>query len=246
MPRGRCHLAVLSALHQRLRIRHRDIAALADRCLPDFIGGAVAPDGLRYVGRLGKRATHFYTEDEPETWGQSVAGLLRAHPELADPDRLREPDRVLVMGYISHLTVDEAFRDVVTCQLHGTADWRPTVQGLWSLVDELPVGYSDAPAEVERFCRKGRVGLIDRGMVGEFLDTIRPWVMEDDPLAVEQAFLEMIRRPMSEEAAWQQLEAKRKRAAALMDDARRAAFVREAVRMGMVEIVRYLEGGYCG
>jgi len=150
-----------------------------------------------------------------------------------------------VMGYISHLTVDEAFRDVVTCQLHGIADWRPVVQGLWSLVDELPVGYANVLAEIDRFCREGRVGPIDRGMVGEFLDTIRPWVMADDPLAVEQAFLEMIHRPMPEEAARQQLEAKRREGVARMDDVRRAAFVREAVRMGMGEIVRYLDGGYC-
>lgn len=246
MPRSRCHFALLSALHKRLRVEQPKAAALADRYLSDFVAGSTAPDGLRYVGEAGKLATHFYTDEQEETWGQAVARMFRAHPDLADPDRLRERDLALVLGYISHLTVDEAFRDVVTSQLHGMADWRPVVQGLWSMVDELPVGYSDVADAIDRFSRKDRVGFIDCGMVGEFLTLIRPWATEEDPWRLERIFLTLTRSRAPLEEARQRWEANRQRAAAFMDDARRERFVGEALRMGAEEMARYLESGYSG
>ena len=245
MPRGRCHFALLNVLHERFRAEWPEVAALADRYLPDFVAGSVAPDGLRYIGRMGKLGTHFYTEDRPETWGQAVAGMFRAHPDLADPDRLSEQNRALVLGYISHLTVDEAFRDVVTYQVHGMEEWRSVVRGLWSMVDELPVRYEDVAAQVDRFDRQDCIGFIDCRMVGEYLRLIRPWAAEADPWAIERIFLELIGSEVDLEEAQKMWEKNRERAAALLDDARQEQFVKAAVQMGVDETVRYLEGGYC-
>ncbi len=245
MPRSRCHFALLFALHERLRAEQPEAAALADRHLSDFVAGSVAPDGLRYVGKQGKRATHFYAEDRQETWGQAVAGMFCEHPDLADPGRLPEENLALVLGYISHLTVDEAFRDVVTSRVHGIADWRPVVQGLWSMVDELPIGYSDVPESIDRFSRQDRVGFIDCGMVGEFLTLIRPWADEEDPWELERIFLALIESETPLEEARQRWEVNRRRASVYMDEACRKQFVGEAVRMGAEETVRYLEGTYC-
>ena len=244
MPRGRCHFALLSVLHEQFRRERPDVAALADRHLSDFLAGSVAPDGMRYTGRMGKWATHFYAEDRRETWGQAAAGVFRTHPDLADPDTLPERDRALVLGYLSHLTVDEAFRDVVTSQLHGMANWRPVVHGLWSMVDELPIHYGDMAEQVDRFSRKDRVGFIDCDAVGEFLAQIRPWATEADAWEIELVFLRLIESPLPLSEAWMEWKRKRERAAAFMDAARRERFVAEAVRLGMAETVKYLEGGY--
>ena len=125
MPRGRCHFALLYEFHEALRRERPEVAELADKHLPEFLAGSAAPDGMRYVGRMGKWATHFYAEENKESWGKAVEGMFRAHPDLGDPTKLDSGDLALVLGYISHLTVDESFRDVVTSHVHGTEVWRP-------------------------------------------------------------------------------------------------------------------------
>ena len=130
MPRGRCHFALLYEFHEALRKERPETAELTDRYLPDFLAGSGAPDGMRYIGRMGKLATHFYAEDRRDTWGKAVSGMFNTHPDLADPGKLPDQDLAIVLGYISHLTVDEAFRDTVTSHVHGIENWRPIIQGL--------------------------------------------------------------------------------------------------------------------
>jgi hypothetical protein len=235
---------MLSRLHEALRESLPEAAALADRNLPDFVAGSVAPDGLRFIGAMGKWATHFYAEDREETWGKAVAGMFAAHPEIADPRRLPERDVALVMGYISHLTVDEAFRDTVTYQTHGMADWRKVVRGLWSMVDELPVGLAGLSEAIDAFRRDGAAGFIDRATVGSFLDRIRPWAESMDPWELERVYLTMVQSGVPEADAKALWERDRVRAAPLLDGARAAAFTAEAVRLGKGEIGRYMAAGY--
>ena len=244
MPRGRCHFSILYTFHERLRHERPEAALIADRCLPDFLAGSVAPDGLRYIGRMGKLATHFYTEDRPEIWGKAVAEMFKAHPEISNPDLLDERDQALVIGYISHLTADETFRDVVTSQVHGMDDWRPVIQGLWSIVDELPIGYRNLSEEIRRFNRKGRVGFIDCGMIRQFLSLIHRWVDENDPWGTERIFLDLIGSKLPLDEARREWESNRKRALDFLDNSRCEQFVQRAVETSIEESTRFLDGKY--
>ena len=244
MPRGRCHFALLYHLHERIRSDRPDAAAVADRHLPSLVAGSAAPDGMRYVGQLGKMATHFYVEDRRETWGKAVEGLFREHPDLSDPDRLAESDRALVMGYISHLTVDEAFRDIITSQVHGQKVWRPTIKGLWSIVDEIPVGYPDLVGQVDRFTREDTVGLIDCGVLRQYLTRIRGWAQQSDPWDVELLFLALTEDSRPVEEAQREWEQNRSKAAEYIDDERCGRFVDAAVDLAAREIGLFLDGAY--
>ena len=244
MPRGRCHFALLAALHERFHAECPEAATLADEHTPDLLAGTCAPDGLRFVGKKGKFATHFYTDDRRETWGRSVAGLFGTHPDLADPRRLSRADVAVMLGYISHLTVDEAFRDEVTVHVHGVKDWRPIIMGLWSMVDGFSIGNVNYMTEVHRFGREDCVGFIDCRVVGQYLDLVKPWALEDDPWELERIFLRLRRCEMPEDEARRTWEKNVEIAAPFLDDNRRMRFYRAAVDAGMAEAVRYLNGNY--
>ena len=244
MPRGRCHFSLLYILHESLRETHSQVASLADRHLPELIAGALAPDALRSLGRMGKEATHFYTENRRETWGQAVSGLFRAYPDLGDPRQLEESAVAFLVGYISHLTVDEAFRDEVTLHVHGIENWRPIIHGLWSFADEMPVGYADIAGAIDRFSRDDRIGFIDCRVVGEFLIMARPWAIESDPWESEKVFLKMIRSRTGSQEARRQLEENRVLGARFWNCAREQAFARAAVRMGTEEVAKFSSGAY--
>lgn len=245
MPRGRCHFSLLNALHERFRLEYPNVAALADRFLADFIAGSVAPDGLRYIGGKSKLDTHFYTEDRPDTWGHAVARMFQAHPDLADPNQLSEQNQVLILGYISHLTGDEAFRDVVTYQVHGIEEWRPTVRGLWSLVDEFSIKYEELALQLDRFNRQDCIGFIDCGMIRNYLREIRPWAVETDPWVIEKVFLELIGSKLEKIQAQKIWKENLKLASDFLDVERCEKFVDRAVQMSLEETVKYLEKGYC-
>jgi hypothetical protein len=244
MPRGRCHFALLYEFHEALRRERPEAADLADRHLPEFLAGSSAPDGLRYVGRMGKFATHFYAEDKKETWGKAVEGMFRAHSELGNSENLPDKDLAVILGYISHLTVDEAFRDKVTSHVHGTKDWRPIIFGLWSLVDELDVGYDRLVEFTDRFQREDKIGFIDCKMVGEYLTLVRPWNAEKDPWTVEQVFLKLINSEAPLDEAKAEWEINRGRAEPFLPESRRLEFVEHAVNLALKESLYYLDGGY--
>ena len=244
MPRGHCHFALLAAMHERFHAEYPEAATLADEYTPDLLAGTCAPDGLRFVGKKGKFATHFYTDDRRETWGRSVAGLFGTHPDLADPRRLSGADVAVMLGYISHLTADEAFRDEVTVHVYGVEDWRPIIMGLWSMVDGFSIDNANYMTEVHRFGRKDSVGFIDCRVVGRYLDLIRPWAIEDDPWELERIFLRLRRCEMPEDEARRTWEKNVEIAAPFLDECRRMRFYRAAVDAAMAETVRYLEGDY--
>jgi len=244
LPRGPCHFSLLSSLHERLHRESPELAAAADMHLPEFLAGSVAPDALRYVSRMGKFGTHFYSEDREETWGRSVTGMFSAHPDLSNPQTLSEADRVLMMGYISHLAADEAFRDTVTYQLHGTDNWQPVVEGLWSLVDELPIGYDGLGDGLDRFVRRDSVGFIRCGDVRTFIELIRPWAKCVDPWQMEQVYYMLTSRTGSLEDAHAEWFANRERARHLLDSARLDAFVESAITAAFTHVSAFVNGEY--
>lgn len=246
MPRGRCHFALLLALQKRLKADLPNVGALTDRHFSDFLAGSMAPDAMRSLGRMGKFRSHFYDEDRRETWGKAVSGLFAAYPDLGAPERLSAPDRVLVMGYLSHLTADEAFRDEVTIRVHGTENWRPIIHGLWSLVDELEIAHADLAGEIDRFARDGRIGFIDLGIVRNFLQRSRGWALHSDALENERVFLAMIEKTLPEADLKDRLFENRRLAGPFLDEDRLKAFVDMAVTRAFEEIAHYASGHYAG
>ena len=244
MPRGRCHFALLLELQARLVHEVPELGALTARYLPEFLAGSMAPDAMRSLGNLGKYGSHFYTEDRPETWGKSVSGMFEAHPELADSQTLSAPDRVLLMGYISHLTADEAFRDEVTIRVHGIEDWRPIIGGLWSYVDELPIDHSNLSRVLDRFAGCGNVGFIDRKTTGRFLRRARDWAKSADPLVHERVFLEMTGQAMPDADVKKRLAENRARAEAFFDARVKSRFVAEALARAHDEIEKFVTRAY--
>ena len=244
MPRSRCHLALLCKLQERFRSQLVETSELVGRHYPDFVAGSVAPDGLRFLGQLDKVSTHFYEEGRKDTWGKSVPRMFATHPDLSDPSKLTEPDLAIIVGYISHLTVDEAFRDIVTSHVHGTEDWRPVIEGLWSLVDEIPVEDPQVSAAADAFSRADRIGFIDCEMVTDLLRLIRTWVVEDDPWAIEQHFLQVKKSWISTDEAREAYEQRRLKARSFLPQSRLEEFVEESIEVGFREVEAYLGGAY--
>ena len=243
MPRSRCHFALLAKLHQVLKTDLPDIAELADRELSAFCAGSVAPDALRYFSDLGKYGSHFYSESRKETWGRSVLGMFESHPDLSDPGSLEDHEIALVLGYISHLTVDEAFRDVVTHQVHGVEDWRPVIKGLWSMADEITLAYDALCSTLDAY-GGGSVGFIDGKMVRDYLDIVGPWAEMVDPWEAEKVVLRLVRDKTPEAVARATWKENRCLAAAYLTEGRRENFVKTALETGMGEIQAYVNGGY--
>lgn len=245
MPRSRCHFALLARLHQSLRIDLPDIAELADRELTAFCAGSVAPDAVRYYSDLGKFGTHFYSENRAETWGKAVSGMFDAHPGFSDPGGLEDRELALLLGYISHLTVDEAFRDIVTHQVHGIEDWRPIIRGLWSMADELDLAYIGLSETLQIYSGDWHLGFIDGGMVRSYLDMVGPWAETIDPWEAEKVFLRLVKDTKPESEARRIWSENREMAAPYLDDARCEVFANAAVQSGLEEIKAFVNGGYC-
>lgn len=243
MPRGRCHFALVLGLQEQLERDLPEVGALSGQYLPELVAGSMAPDAMRLLGKMGKYRSHFYEEDRRETWGKSVSGMFEAHPDLADYQNLDPRDRVLLMGYISHLTTDEAFRDEVTIHVHGVEDWRPIIYGLWSYVDELPINYPGVAGVLDRFDGRGEVGFIDRETVSRFVMRARGWAENADPVVLERIFLKMIGRSPSDDLE-KRLAENRGRADAFFDENIKARFVDEAIARGRDEIGKFVSGTY--
>ncbi len=243
MPRGRCHFALVLGLQELLERDFPEVGALSGRYLPELVAGSLAPDAMRLFGKMGKYGSHFYTEDRRETWGKSVSGMFEEYPNLADYQNMDPQDRVLLMGYIAHLTTDEAFRDEVTVHVHGIEDWRPVIYGLWSYVDELPIDHPDLAGVLDRFDGRGEVGFIARETVSRFVRRARGWAESEDPVVHEQILLKMMGRPLSDDVE-KHLAENRGRADAFFDENIKARFVDEAIARGRDEIGKFVSGVY--
>lgn len=244
MPRGRCHFSLLLSLQECLKDQLPEIAVITHAHFPDFLAGALAPDAMRSMGKMGKYRSHFYAEDQPDTWGKSVSGMFATHPNLANPASLRHEDIALLLGYIAHLTTDEAFRDEVTIHVHGVENWRPIIRGLWSFVDELPVCRDDLGAQIDRFVRDDVLGFISCDIAGQFLRMARGWAEETDAWQNELVFLKMIGKTISPDEAHETFCSNRLLADPFWDEGRKRAFLQNALKRGMHEIEKFMGGDY--
>lgn len=244
MPRGRCHFSLSLSLQAVLDERLPEIGALTHQFFPDFLAGSLAPDAMRSLGKLGKYQSHFYEEGNRDTWGKSVSGMFETHPLLADPNSLTPQDKAFLLGYISHLTTDEAFRDQVTIHVHGIEDWRPIIRGLWSYVDELPVLRQDLGDQIDQFDRKDKLGFIDFDISRVFLQRARGWAVETDPWSHERVFLSMIGRNVGD-GDKAKFVRNRSMAEPFLSAERQSAFVDAAVSRGFVAVREFVDGVYC-
>lgn len=244
MPRGRCHFSLLLTLQAELDKCVPNIGALTHEHFPDFLAGSLAPDAMRSLGKMGKFRSHFYDEGKRETWGKSVVGMFETHPALANPKVLSGRDTAFLLGYISHLTTDEAFRDQVTIHVHGIDEWRPIIRGLWSFVDELPIFRDDLGKQIDQFDRKDNLGFIDYDISRTFLRRARGWAEGIDAWEYELVFLNMIGREVGDE---DKLKFSRNRSLAepFLTEERRAAFIEDAVLRGSVAVQEFMDGAFC-
>ena len=178
-------------------------------------------------------------------WGRSVSGLFDSHPDLSDPGGLEESDLALLIGYISHLTVDEAFRDEITIHVHGTDDWRPIIHGLWSMMDEIPVEQEGLVRALEGYAGTTNVGFVDGGMVRDFVELVGPWAETEDQWEAEKVFLKLVKDRSPEDEARERWATNRERAAIYTRPDRTDRFIETAMRVGLEEVTAFVNGGYC-
>lgn len=69
--------------------------------------GATTPD-IRVITRGSRWETHFFDLDKLEHQ-DSVRELFNAHPHLSKPEHLNDETIAFMAGYITHLTMDEAY-----------------------------------------------------------------------------------------------------------------------------------------
>lgn len=72
-----------------------------------FLLGCTTPDIRLYVGWRRERTHFFDLATDPA--GVGIEGLLRAHPHLEKSERLNRETVAFVLGYMSHLSCDEAW-----------------------------------------------------------------------------------------------------------------------------------------
>lgn len=217
---------------------------MLDRHRAAALAGLVAPDALRMFGNQDKLATHFYLDRDPATWGHSVETMCRARPDFSHPGRLTASEQAFILGYISHLTVDEAFRETVTARLAGNARWREIVAGLWSLADELPLGCPGLAETLGQIGRKDFPPLVDPEPVHRLLSLAAAalncragWEREQ----IQQGHSVNRFGMKDSQADWIR---RRQMAADFFDDARRQAFIDGALTLGLEEVGRYWDGRY--
>ena len=115
MPRGRCHWALLVDVRNALRERAPEAHAVVAGHRPEYFAGGMAPDALRLFASADKLSSHFYDDQQTETWTRVVQTMNALHPEIANPRRLDGPATAWVLGYLTHILTDVAnWRHVVT------------------------------------------------------------------------------------------------------------------------------------
>jgi hypothetical protein len=173
MPRGRCHWALLVRTREALRDALPDAHGAIVRNRDDFFAGGTAPDAMRLFAGADKLSSHFYDDQRPETWGAIVRSIRAAYPDVADPQRLSEPARVWILGYLTHLLTDVAYWRHVVTKLPPFPDHIAVHHGAWIIADRLgatvaaherdvnreTIHFADAPPWIDEAAVRG---LLDR------------------------------------------------------------------------------------
>jgi hypothetical protein len=246
MPHTICHLSLFFGLQEQLQAQRPDIAVLVDWHVAATLAGVAAPDALRIFGNDNKFSTHFYVDRDPATWGRSVETMCRMRPEISDPRCLSTSEQAFVLGYISHLTVDEAFREIVTAQLLGHPQWREIVVGLWSLADELPLGRPHLVKVLKQISQADIPNLVDLEPVQRLLSVTAEILICRSSWERELLQREHFSNRFGVKDGQADWERRREMAADFFDTARRQAFVEEAIAFGFQEADRYWDGRYAG
>lgn len=72
-----------------------------------YLGGAISPDA-HFVGNVSRLHTHFFDlADDDEQSGPDL--LFQQHPCFSDGSELEDRTRAFIVGYVSHLIVDDAW-----------------------------------------------------------------------------------------------------------------------------------------
>ena len=75
--------------------------------LESYLGGAISPDA-HFVGHVSRLHTHFFDLEGDD--GQSGPDLMfQQHPCFCDGSELEDRTRAFIVGYVSHLIVDDTW-----------------------------------------------------------------------------------------------------------------------------------------
>mgnify|MGYP001441331235 CR=1 FL=1 len=99
MPNLIAHLGIARGAAERLS------SPIINQNLGPFLLGSVSPD-IRIITKNRRDDTHFVDLDF-RYWGAGIKGLFDAHPTLADAKNLNDATKAFIIGYASHLLVDE-------------------------------------------------------------------------------------------------------------------------------------------
>ena len=75
--------------------------------LENYLGGAISPDA-HFVGNVSRLQTHFFDlADDDEQSGPNL--MFQRHPCFQDGSDLEDRTRAFIVGYVSHLIVDDTW-----------------------------------------------------------------------------------------------------------------------------------------
>jgi len=82
-----------------------------------FFFGHIAPD-VQVVSRQSRESTHFFTLP-PTSPQPAFQTMFETHPQLARPDALPATQAAFILGYISHLMLDQAWAGEIFYPIFG-------------------------------------------------------------------------------------------------------------------------------
>ena len=99
MPNLIAHLGIARSAAERLS------HPIINTNLGSFLLGSVSPD-IRIITKNKRDDTHF-VDLNFQQWGAGIEGMFKSHPSLLDHRNLNDATKAFVIGYASHLLVDE-------------------------------------------------------------------------------------------------------------------------------------------
>jgi hypothetical protein len=101
MPLLYLHLSIAKEAAELLR------HPVVDSNMGDYLLGAISPD-VHYVSGSSRQETHFFDLDKKE-YESGACLLFKVHPELGNENKLGDPIKSFIAGYLSHLITDEVW-----------------------------------------------------------------------------------------------------------------------------------------
>ena len=192
MPRVRCHWALLArtrdATARNWPRLHADIVSESEA----FFAGGVAPDAIRLFDSFDKRSSHFYDDQDPDTWStlSVVDTCLRERPpNLTDLHGSRR-SRVWLYGYLAHIMADIANWTHILKHLPPFPEERAAHHGVWLLADRLTVSEPDRKLNLENVPYGDAPPWVLMAPVSRLLNTLVMHVLpQTDPWIAEATYV---------------------------------------------------------